>query len=73
MILKTQKWFCPVNFCQNVELFLTHFQCFPSLKKLQVPSLSKLPFKSIDQKFLEKSKTQLNAFLQVNNKPKSLP
>ncbi|XP_024139150.1 sorting nexin-25 [Oryzias melastigma] len=39
-------------------------ECFPSLKKLQVPSLSKLPFKSIDQKFLEKSKTQLNAFLQ---------
>lgn len=42
-------------------------QCFPSLKKLQLPSLSKLPFKSIDQKFLDKSKTQLNAFLQVNN------
>lgn len=41
-------------------------QCFPSLKKLQLPSLSKLPFKSIDQKFLDKSKTQLNAFLQVN-------
>lgn len=40
-------------------------KCFPSLKKLQLPSLSKLPFKSIDQKFLEKSKTQLNAFLQV--------
>lgn len=40
-------------------------QCFPSLKKLQLPSLSKLPFKSIDQKFLDKSKMQLNAFLQV--------
>lgn len=40
-------------------------QCFPSLKKLQLPSLSKLPFKSIDQKFLDKSKVQLNAFLQV--------
>lgn len=40
-------------------------QCFPSLKKLQLPSLSKLPFKSIDQKFLDKSKLQLNAFLQV--------
>ncbi|CAL8301357.1 unnamed protein product [Arctogadus glacialis] len=39
-------------------------ECFPSLKKQQLPSLSKLPFKSIDQKFLEKSKTQLNAFLQ---------
>ncbi|AWP12507.1 putative sorting nexin-25 [Scophthalmus maximus] len=39
-------------------------ECFPSLKKLQLPSLSKLPFKSIDQKFLDKSRTQLNAFLQ---------
>ncbi|KAM9835345.1 sorting nexin-25 [Syngnathus typhle] len=39
-------------------------ECFPSLKKLQLPSLSKLPFKSIDQKFLDKSKTQLNSFLQ---------
>ncbi|XP_031413956.1 sorting nexin-25 [Clupea harengus] len=39
-------------------------ECFPSLKKVQLPSLSKLPFKSIDQKFLEKSKNQLNAFLQ---------
>lgn len=56
----------------NVHRKLTEFQtlhrklteCFPSLKKLQLPSLSKLPFKSIDQKFLEKSKTQLNAFLQ---------
>ncbi|XP_071384607.1 sorting nexin-25 [Centroberyx affinis] len=56
----------------NVQRKLTEFQtlhrklteCFPSLKKLQLPSLSKLPFKSIDQKFLDKSKTQLNAFLQ---------
>ncbi|GAA6089809.1 sorting nexin-25 [Tachysurus ichikawai] len=39
-------------------------ECFPSLKKVQLPSLSKLPFKSIDQKFLEKSKNQLNTFLQ---------
>ncbi|CAL8264329.1 unnamed protein product [Lota lota] len=39
-------------------------ECFPSLKKQQLPSLSKLPFKSIDQKFLEKSKLQLSAFLQ---------
>lgn len=42
-------------------------QCFPSLKKVQLPSLSKLPFKSIDQKFMEKSKNQLNKFLQVNS------
>ncbi|XP_051784395.1 sorting nexin-25 [Erpetoichthys calabaricus] len=39
-------------------------ECFTSLKKIQLPSLSKLPFKSIDQKFLDKSKNQLNAFLQ---------
>nr|XP_006011941.1 PREDICTED: sorting nexin-25 [Latimeria chalumnae] len=39
-------------------------ECFPSLKKVQLPSLSKLPFKSIDQKFMEKSKKQLNNFLQ---------
>ncbi|XP_062991565.1 sorting nexin-25 isoform X5 [Elgaria multicarinata webbii] len=39
-------------------------ECFPSLKKAQLPSLSKLPFKSVDQKFLEKSKNQLNNFLQ---------
>ncbi|KAG7282003.1 hypothetical protein CRUP_020108 [Coryphaenoides rupestris] len=55
-----------------VQRKLTEFQilhrklteCFPSLKKQQLPSISKLPFKSIDQKFLEKSKMQLNAFLQ---------
>ncbi|KAG8134710.1 hypothetical protein E2320_007802 [Naja naja] len=39
-------------------------ECFPSLKKTQLPSLSKLPFKSVDQKFMEKSKNQLNNFLQ---------
>ncbi|XP_062379446.1 sorting nexin-25-like isoform X2 [Sardina pilchardus] len=39
-------------------------ECFPVLKKVQLPSVSKLPFKSIDQKFLEKSKNQLNNFLQ---------
>ncbi|MBN3301739.1 SNX25 protein, partial [Amia calva] len=39
-------------------------ECFPSLKKIQLPSLSKLPFKSVDQKFLDKSKNQLNTFLQ---------
>ncbi|KAL2098079.1 hypothetical protein ACEWY4_007286 [Coilia grayii] len=39
-------------------------ECFPVLKKVQLPSVSKLPFKSIDQKFLEKSKSQLNNFLQ---------
>ncbi|XP_059830361.1 sorting nexin-25 isoform X1 [Hypanus sabinus] len=39
-------------------------ECFPMLKKAQLPSISKLPFKSIDQKFLDKSKNQLNNFLQ---------
>ncbi|XP_078418345.1 sorting nexin-25 [Cetorhinus maximus] len=39
-------------------------ECFPILKKVQLPSMSKLPFKSIDQKFLDKSKNQLNNFLQ---------
>ncbi|XP_076023956.1 sorting nexin-25 [Genypterus blacodes] len=56
----------------SVQRKLTEFQmlhrklteCFPSLKKFQLPSLSKLPFKTMDQKFLDKSKTQLNAFLQ---------
>ncbi|CAH2300374.1 sorting nexin-25 isoform X1 [Pelobates cultripes] len=47
---------------QNLHRKLS--ECFPSLKKVQLPSLSKLPFKSIDQKFLEKSKNQLNHFLQ---------
>ncbi|KAG9272588.1 sorting nexin-25 [Astyanax mexicanus] len=60
------------NSCWSVTRKLSEFQalhrklteCFPSLKKVQLPSLSKLPFKSIDQKFLEKSKNQLNTFLQ---------
>ncbi|KAG8453704.1 hypothetical protein GDO86_000364 [Hymenochirus boettgeri] len=47
---------------QNLHRKLS--ECFPSLKKVPLPSLSKLPFKSIDQKFLDKSKTQLNLFLQ---------
>ncbi|XP_073463477.1 sorting nexin-25 [Aquarana catesbeiana] len=47
---------------QNLHRKLS--ECFPSLKKVQLPSLSKIPFKSVDQKFLEKSKAQLNNFLQ---------
>ncbi|XP_068134800.1 sorting nexin-25 isoform X2 [Hyperolius riggenbachi] len=47
---------------QNLHRKLS--ECYPSLKKVQLPSLSKLPFKSVDQKFLEKSKAQLNNFLQ---------
>ncbi|XP_043749438.1 sorting nexin-25 isoform X2 [Cervus elaphus] len=50
---------------ENGEQMPCYFvTCFPSLKKVQLPSLSKLPFKSIDQKFMEKSKNQLNKFLQ---------
>ncbi|XP_065098291.1 sorting nexin-25 [Paramisgurnus dabryanus] len=59
------------NNCWSVVRKLSEFhalhrkltECFPLLKKVQLPSLSKLPFKSIDQKFLDKSKTQLNTFL----------
>ncbi|XP_075053038.1 sorting nexin-25 isoform X2 [Mixophyes fleayi] len=47
---------------QNLHRKLS--ECFPSLKKVQLPSVSKLPFKSVDQKFLEKSKILLNNFLQ---------
>ncbi|XP_068826642.1 sorting nexin-25 isoform X1 [Capricornis sumatraensis] len=53
--------------CENLGLWkasITSGECFPSLKKVQLPSLSKLPFKSVDQKFMEKSKNQLNKFLQ---------
>ncbi|XP_075959319.1 sorting nexin-25 isoform X2 [Anarhichas minor] len=60
-ITRTDWW------CENLghwRAVITTAECFPSLKKLQLPSLSKLPFKSIDQKFLDKSRTQLNAFLQ---------
>nr|XP_032832793.1 sorting nexin-25 [Petromyzon marinus]XP_032832794.1 sorting nexin-25 [Petromyzon marinus]XP_032832795.1 sorting nexin-25 [Petromyzon marinus]XP_032832796.1 sorting nexin-25 [Petromyzon marinus]XP_032832797.1 sorting nexin-25 [Petromyzon marinus]XP_032832798.1 sorting nexin-25 [Petromyzon marinus]XP_032832799.1 sorting nexin-25 [Petromyzon marinus]XP_032832801.1 sorting nexin-25 [Petromyzon marinus] len=39
-------------------------ECCPALKKMPLPTLSKIPFKSIDQKFLEKSKNQLNLFLE---------
>ncbi|XP_061691424.1 sorting nexin-25 [Syngnathoides biaculeatus] len=61
-----------VNSRWSVQRKLTEFhmlhrkltECFPSLKKFQLPSLSKLPFKSIDQRFLDKSKTHLNTFLQ---------
>lgn len=51
---------------EGTNMFYFPPQCFPSLKKVQLPSLSKLPFKSIDHKFMEKSKNQLNKFLQVS-------
>ncbi|XP_014118612.1 PREDICTED: sorting nexin-25 isoform X2 [Pseudopodoces humilis] len=61
---ETKNWTVPrkLNEFQNLHRKLS--ECFPSLKKVQLPSLSKLPFKSIDQKFMEKSKNQLNNFLQ---------
>uniref|UniRef100_A0A674IH08 Sorting nexin 25 n=1 Tax=Terrapene triunguis TaxID=2587831 RepID=A0A674IH08_9SAUR len=60
-IARTDWW------CENLGMwkaFINTGECFPSLKKVQLPSLSKLPFKSVDQKFMEKSKNQLNNFLQ---------
>ncbi|XP_071412425.1 sorting nexin-25 isoform X1 [Pithys albifrons albifrons] len=61
---ETKNWTVPrkLNEFQNLHRKLS--ECFPSLKKVQLPSLSKLPFKSVDQKFMEKSKSQLNNFLQ---------
>ncbi|XP_062905462.1 sorting nexin-25 isoform X2 [Mobula hypostoma] len=53
--------------CENLgqwKAIISSSECFPMLKKAQLPSISKLPFKSIDQKFLDKSKNQLNNFLQ---------
>ncbi|KAJ7423457.1 Sorting nexin-25 [Willisornis vidua] len=61
---ETKNWTVPrkLNEFQNLHRKLS--ECFPTLKKVQLPSLSKLPFKSVDQKFMEKSKNQLNNFLQ---------
>uniref|UniRef100_A0AAY4BIF6 Sorting nexin 25 n=1 Tax=Denticeps clupeoides TaxID=299321 RepID=A0AAY4BIF6_9TELE len=50
--------------CEFQALHRKLVQCFPLLKKIPLPVVSKLPFRSIDQKFLEKSKIQLNYFLQ---------
>ncbi|XP_036155776.1 sorting nexin-25 isoform X2 [Myotis myotis] len=62
--VETKSWTVPRRLSEFQNLHRKLSECFPSLKKVQLPSLSKLPFKSIDQKFMEKSKKQLNKFLQ---------
>uniref|UniRef100_A0A672QD48 Sorting nexin-25-like n=1 Tax=Sinocyclocheilus grahami TaxID=75366 RepID=A0A672QD48_SINGR len=61
---KNNRWTVTRKLSEFQALHRKLTECFPSLKKVQLPSLSKLPFKSIDQKFLDKSKNQLNTFLQ---------
>uniref|UniRef100_A0A8C2G9M5 Sorting nexin 25 n=1 Tax=Cyprinus carpio TaxID=7962 RepID=A0A8C2G9M5_CYPCA len=64
---KNNRWTVTRKLSEFQALHRKLTECFPSLKKVQLPSLSKLPFKSIDQKFLDKSKNQLNMFLQVSS------
>ncbi|XP_074847946.1 sorting nexin-25 isoform X4 [Carettochelys insculpta] len=61
---EAKNWSVPRKLSEFQSLHRKLSECFPSLKKVQLPSLSKLPFKSVDQKFMEKSKNQLNNFLQ---------
>uniref|UniRef100_A0A674IIH7 Sorting nexin 25 n=2 Tax=Terrapene triunguis TaxID=2587831 RepID=A0A674IIH7_9SAUR len=61
---EAKNWRVPRKLSEFQNLHRKLSECFPSLKKVQLPSLSKLPFKSVDQKFMEKSKNQLNNFLQ---------
>uniref|UniRef100_A0AAA9U0I0 Sorting nexin 25 n=1 Tax=Bos taurus TaxID=9913 RepID=A0AAA9U0I0_BOVIN len=63
--VETKNWTVPRRLSEFQNLHRRLSECFPSLKKVQLPSLSKLPFKSVDQKFMEKSKNQLNKFLQT--------
>ncbi|XP_068388397.1 sorting nexin-25 isoform X6 [Eschrichtius robustus] len=65
--VETKNWTVPRRLSEFQNLHRKLSECFPSLKKVQLPSLSKLPFKSVDQKFMEKSKNQLNKFLQTEN------
>ncbi|XP_063090732.1 sorting nexin-25 [Cavia porcellus] len=62
--IETKNWTVPRRLSEFQNLHRKLSECVPSLKKVQLPSLSKLPFKSIDHKFMEKSKNQLNKFLQ---------
>nr|XP_007998629.1 sorting nexin-25 isoform X1 [Chlorocebus sabaeus] len=62
--VETKNWTVPRRLSEFQNLHRKLSECVPSLRKVQLPSLSKLPFKSIDQKFMEKSKNQLNKFLQ---------
>ncbi|XP_010222272.1 PREDICTED: sorting nexin-25 [Tinamus guttatus] len=61
---EAKNWTVPRKLSEFQSLHRKLSECFPSLKKVQLPSLSKLPFKSVDQKFMDKSKNQLNNFLQ---------
>ncbi|VTJ89389.1 Hypothetical predicted protein, partial [Marmota monax] len=62
--VETKNWTVPRRLSEFQNLHRKLSECVPSIKKVQLPSLSKLPFKSIDHKFMEKSKNQLNKFLQ---------
>ncbi|XP_036621256.1 sorting nexin-25 [Trichosurus vulpecula] len=62
--VEPKNWTVPRRLSEFQNLHRKLSECFPSLKKVQLPSLSKLPFKSVDHKFMEKSKNQLNTFLQ---------
>ncbi|XP_040822398.1 sorting nexin-25 isoform X2 [Ochotona curzoniae] len=62
--VETKNWTVPRRLSEFQNLHRKLSECVPTLKKVQLPSLSKLPFKSIDHKFMEKSKNQLNKFLQ---------
>lgn len=62
--VETKNWTVPRRLSEFQNLHRKLSECVPSLKKVQLPSLSKLPFKSVDHKFMEKSKNQLNKFLQ---------
>ncbi|XP_068388396.1 sorting nexin-25 isoform X5 [Eschrichtius robustus] len=70
--VETKNWTVPRRLSEFQNLHRKLSECFPSLKKVQLPSLSKLPFKSVDQKFMEKSKNQLNKFLQVRTEPQNI-
>ncbi|KAM9043538.1 sorting nexin-25 isoform 3-T3 [Megaptera novaeangliae] len=70
--VETKNWTVPRRLSEFQNLHRKLNECFPSLKKVQLPSLSKLPFKSVDQKFMEKSKNQLNKFLQVRTEPQNI-
>nr|XP_040150348.1 sorting nexin-25 isoform X1 [Ictidomys tridecemlineatus] len=62
--VESKNWTVPRRLSEFQNLHRKLSECVPSIKKVQLPSLSKLPFKSIDHKFMEKSKNQLNKFLQ---------
>uniref|UniRef100_A0A2K6LWU3 PX domain-containing protein n=1 Tax=Rhinopithecus bieti TaxID=61621 RepID=A0A2K6LWU3_RHIBE len=70
--VETKNWTVPRRLSEFQNLHRKLSECVPSLKKVQLPSLSKLPFKSIDQKFMEKSKNQLNKFQEETEEDSDL-